>query len=704
MKKSRKELLIVVALYYVLNLINTYFVTTNTLNRYLIAFERNLAIEINSIVGNFAALSIILFVGFLIFKSLKSRTIYLLVATFLLNIAIFSIGIFTKYYQTMFSLYEMTLFSNPAQALAGSIVVEAFRELIVYYRLVVFLPTAILLYMLIRYILSYKGNKESFKAHMYFPKMPMLTVMLLISSMILSLSTLGVVKIRMDKQWPITAERPLYGVQSAGLYNYYLGQIFGFDFGKIELTNKDLEIYDSYNKNQSSYTNIFDQTYSNELSILDASSMFLDPSLLGNKETLNGIFEGKNVMVIHLETFNRFLLNEDGPYFDSSYFKTLKALLNESYVLDNFYTNVGLGNSSDAEFAVMTGLYPRGDTTVYWNYQNTKYELEALPKLFDGYYKASLHSDVKVFYNRESVHEEMYEFDDYFYFDEKEAYIEHTKNGFYRFADLNYKTDPKSPWISDRALLDWAEQLALTSQIKKEKFFLYPITMQPHTPFLYDPYINTPRFSEEALPVEPPTYKYVNYERYYDEIFEHFIELTKTLKNTVYVFYGDHGSGIPKSDLEVLMGKELTNLEYKTEMLKTIGFIYAPDDNDTSPIKRGLIKGNQPLVRSQVDLYRTVIELFNLKTDSYYYGVNALSNERTFAIDTRTFDIITDDYYLLSKQLASSKEPTLDNVLYYIDENDVLLEPYEVFKYVILYKRRMDEAITFNLHQYLKIN
>ncbi|HKL61226.1 MAG TPA: LTA synthase family protein, partial [Acholeplasma sp.] len=472
-------------------------------------------------------------------------------------------------------------------------------------------------------------------------------------------------------------------------------------FGKIKYTKADLSIYDIYNKNQAEYTNVFGESYGNVLDISDASSVNIDPSLL-NDSQLNGVFKDKNIMVIHLETFNHFLLDEDGPYFDSSYFKTLKALLKESYVLDNFYTNVGLGNSSDAEFSVMTGLYPRGDTTVYWNYEKTPYEFKALPKLFEGYYKASLHSDVSVFYNRQNVHEKMYEFDDYFYFDELEAYKDGTKNGFYRFADLIYRTDPKSPWVSDLALLDWTKQVATSKMNGNQPYFLFPITMQPHTPYLYDPNIENPKFSEDVLDVEETTFKYVNYEVYYDSIFKKFIEITKQLKDTVYIFYGDHGSLLPKKDVETLMGREMTQLEHKNEMAKTLAFIYAPDDTDTSSIKKGLMTGTQSLVRSQVDLYRTIVELYGLKTNEYYYGVNALSNEHTYSIDTRTFDIMTDDYYLLSKHMASDADTTIDNVYFFNPNETSRLEPYDLFKYVLVYKRRMDEAITFNLQQYLK--
>ena len=128
MRKEAKVSIVVVVLYYLLNIINTYFVTTAVLNRYLIAFKRSPMIELNSIIGNIAALTILLFIGLLVFKSKKTRLLYIVWITFGLNVGIFAVGIFTKYYSTMFSIYEMTLFYNPALDLAGSIFVEAFKR------------------------------------------------------------------------------------------------------------------------------------------------------------------------------------------------------------------------------------------------------------------------------------------------------------------------------------------------------------------------------------------------------------------------------------------------------------------------------------------------------------------------------------------------------------------------------------------------
>ncbi len=704
MKKETKVSIIVVVLFYLLNIFNTYFVTTAVLNRYLIAFKRSPMIELNSIMGNIAALTILLFIGLLIFKTKKSRLLYIVWITFGLNVGIFAVGIFTKYYQTMFSIYEMTLFYNPALDLAGSIFVEALREIFVYYRILVFIPTIVMAAMYLKIKATHKLDKKSFVQKNTLKYGPMLPVMILIMGFILSLTTLGVVKVSMESKWPISAERPLYGVQSAGLYNFYLGEFIGINLLEKSTDEAiDHELFIEYNRNTENYTNLYGQTYSRTLDIADAPTVNIDEGLLQG-HTLNGIFKDKNIVVVHIETFNHFLLETDNPYFDNDYYGNLKALMNESYVLDNFYTNVGLGNSADAEFSVMTGLYPRGDTTIYWNYNETPYVFDALPKLFDNYKKTSLHADVPIFYNRQNVHENMFEFDEYIYYDAEDKNPSN-KNAVKRFPDHLEKTDEKSPWISDLSLLDWTIIEAEKAVGANSQYFLYPIMIQPHTPYLYDPNLDTPQFTSDTLSIDQTALKFLNYETYTDAFYEKFFEVAKTLKDTVYIFYGDHGSGISKVDLETILDRELTQLEYRTEMLKTTAFIYAPDDTDTaSMVPKGLIKGRQSLVRSQVDLYRTIVELFGVSTNQFYYGVNALSNESTFTIDTRTFDIITDDFYLLSKHLATDNEVTPENVFYYDRNQTTELDPYEVYEYVIVFKKRMDQMITNNVQQYLLID
>lgn len=706
MSKHNKKLLIFALLYFILNIANTYFVTTAPLNRYLTAFERTPLFELNSVGGNFAVLSIIFFIGCLIFNKTNKRLVFLIVVTFLLNTLIFSLGVFTKYYQTIFSLYEMTLFKNPATTLGISILIESLKELVVYFRIVVYIPAISLLAYYTYLRRYYSKSTIKIKEEVVFSYKP-LNIMFVISGFILSLTTLGIFNISMNSNWTIYAERPLYGVQTAGLYNYYFGQLLGFRYDYENVVEADPSWYIQYNKNRDTYTNVYGETYSRTLNKTDASTVLLKDDL--NQNTLNGILKDKNLVLVHVESFNHFLLDESGPFLDETYLPIFKSLLEESYVLDNFYTNVGLGNSSDAELSVLTGLYPSGDTTLYWNYKNGNYNLPALPQLFSDRLNVSIHGDVLEFYNRGVVHEELFGFNDYYYYNPNEEEKELTKNGYYKFSDITYTSTEDSPWLSDLSLLDWTK--AVYEMKEDKKVFLFPITIQPHTPYDYNPYEN--RFSLDDMNVESTTLRYLNYEAYIESFYKKFIEITHQLENTVYVFYSDHGSGIPQVDLATILGKTpsnsnsevgddiLSRLEYQREMIRTLAFIYVPDDNhQTDGLKRGLMTGTQPLVRSQVDLYRTIVELFDLKTDHYYFGVNALSDEHTFAIDSRTFSVVTDDYYIVGKRMHNTDVLDKNNI--FIINPDYIKEPIEFLEYVYLYKQRMDRAMRTNLYQHLK--
>lgn len=710
MKKNQKMLIGFLILFYLLNIFNTFFITTEILNRYITVFNHNFWGEVNAFIGNFAALSLVLFIGFMFIKKTNSRLLYMIIITGALNIGIFASGIFTKYYQTVFSITEMSLFKNPAQELAFSIFIEAFKELFLYFRIIVFTPviTLTIYYFIIKK--HYKNNQLDFKALTKVFNTKLINGVLIAGSLILSFFTLSNYNISMKSRWPIFAERSLYGVQKAGLYNYYLGQAFGFNFEEDNIIEVDVRTYQTYNRNIEEYTNLFGEKFSNQLYKKDAAIDFdLNPHI--DEEVLNGIFKDKNLVLFHLESLNHFLFREDGPYLDESYYKTLKEILKESYVLENFYTNVGLGNSSDAEFSVVTGVYPHGHTTVYWNYEETKYVFDALPKLFNDRYSVSFHGEYGMFYNREKVHEEMLGFDDYFYFDRKEEYFPGTKNGFHQFPDHVNTNLPNEVWLTENDLLQWLDILYdKTANNQGQKGFYYPILMQPHTPFLYNPTKEEDlRFTQADINASAAAIRYLNYETYLEDFFKKFIEITHNQKDTIYIFYSDHGSGISQKDYEAIMGIETTsenaeeNLKkYRQEMIKTIAFIYAPDDNDTSlGVKKGLLKGVQPRVRSQVDIYRTIVELFDLKTDNYYFGTNLLSKEHTFAIDTRNFNIVTDDYFIMGKKMAWKNK--IEKSILRLN-NTPMIEPVDVFDYVSRFKKKMDQALSENAYQYLKNN
>ena len=145
------------------------------------------------------------------------------------------------------------------------------------------------------------------------------------------------------------------------------------------------------------------QTYSNRLMISDAvDDLYVDESL-STSEDLTGIFKDKNLVLIHLESFNQFLL--DHPDINE-FMPFINDLFKESFVFNNFYNNVGMGVSSDGELSVLTGLNPTGDETLYWEYNDKPYDLTNLVTYFNekNYMTEAIHGDKEAFYNRDVIY------------------------------------------------------------------------------------------------------------------------------------------------------------------------------------------------------------------------------------------------------------------------------------------------------------
>ena len=195
------------------------------------------------------------------------------------------------------------------------------------------------------------------------------------------------------------------------------------------------------------------------------------------------------------------------------------------------------------------------------------------------------------------------------------------------------------------------------------------------------------------------TLNYINYVDYVDDILKRFfISETgedQTLENSVYIFYSDHGSGIKNGDLDLIMGREISVIETRQVLQKVPAWIYVPGesfiDYGNFQMRKGLLTGRQEMVRSQVDIYRTIIELFDLPVGSDpYFGVHGMSKEMTFALDNRLMDVVTDDYFY-SMRNPSHIYP-LDKK---VDEG--------VYNYILRFKQLSDIIISKgNMQQTIK--
>ncbi|MBN2268218.1 MAG: LTA synthase family protein [Acholeplasmataceae bacterium] len=689
MSKNHKLYLGYIGTFFVLNILNTYFLTLQQLNRYIAPFPHTFLGTLNAILGNLSFLLLVVSIAFLLFKTPKARLKFLLFTTLFLNFMFFASSVFNMYYGTSFSMDSIVMFKNPADGFAFGVILEIVLELIIYYRILLFLPFIILLvfYLVIK--------KSGFPQERFAINQIKHTIYILSALLMFFVSLYSYME-QFKKALPISSVQSTFAVQNFGAYPYYFSDFFGLhpEISASEVLNFEndqemAEAFQAYNKNQAIYTNFFDgNIYSNRLTMDHVvSNLFVDETIL-NGSNLHGILEGRNLVLVHIESMNYFLFENDQTNQKLSFFN---HLLDQSFVFRDYYSSVGMGVSSDAELSILTGLYPSGDRTLYWEHNKLDYELNSLVNYYNnlGYYTDAVHGDKETFYNRNFVYPNLYGFDEFYSLEDFIAEGYNVKEG-YTF-DQNQNLTHVSPWISDFHLADEIYQRGVNYQESQTPFMMFPIMMMPHTPYDFDPYgQRTGIYPEYEDSMKRITLKYLNYVDYYDDIMKRlFINEDgedQTLDNTVYVFYSDHGSGLKNGDIDQLFNRELSVMESRKVLQQTLAFIYVPGEEyvtyDDYSIRKGLLTGDQYLVRSQVDLYRTIIELFNLPVgDDPYYGVHGLSTEPTFVLDNRLLDAVTDAYFF------SMRNPKLT------DPKNVIVTS-EIYEYIKRFKLLSDYLLS----------
>lgn len=315
---------------------------------------------------------------------------------------------------------------------------------------------------------------------------------------------------------------------------------------------------------------------------------------------LSGAAKGKNLIIIQMESFQKFLigLNIDGKEITPN----LNKLAKESLYFPNFYQNVGQGNTSDAEFVVNTSFYipPRGAATQHY----ADRVLPSLPRLLqgEGYDTATFHTNVVEFWNRGELYKAL---------------------GFNRYYDKAFFGDEDKLFFgaSDDALYSkTAAELKKMNEADKP-FYSHVISMSAHHPFTIpeDKYRMTLPERYEGTFVGD----YIRSQNYADDALGKFIEQLKkdgVWDNSLIVLYGDH------------LGLPIYSLDNKDKEL--MHEIYGRDYNSGDMINIPLMihgEGLQPEVKEQVggqiDLMPTVANLLGVSMDNQlHFGQDLLNN------------------------------------------------------------------------------
>lgn len=256
-----------------------------------------------------------------------------------------------------------------------------------------------------------------------------------------------------------------------------------------------------------------------------------------------GIAKGRNVFIIQVEALQDFVIGAEQKGDVITPFMNY-LIENDSLYFENYYYQIGGGNTSDAEFTVNNSLYPRDDASAYTEYADNDYY--GLPWLLkdEGYTTAAFHGYEANFWNRE------------------EAYVKQGFDDFISVEDFSARDDFNSSemWamggngLSDRGMFS---QTANIVSEYEEPFYSFIITLSSHSPFgipLEDRRVDASNPSPDLYTL------YLQSVSYFDRTLEEFFNDLKEkglYDNSIFVIYGDHFA-ISNNDADMVANVEAT--------------------------------------------------------------------------------------------------------------------------------------------------
>ena len=371
-----------------------------------------------------------------------------------------------------------------------------------------------------------------------------------------------------------------------------------------------------------------------------------------NTNEYTNIFKDKNLVLIHAESIQNFLvdLKINNEYVTPN----INKLAHEGIYFSKFYPQISVGTSSDTEFTLSTGLMPSSSGTVFVNYFDRTYY--AMPNYFKnmGYYTFSMHANNRDYWNRDAMHKRI-------------GYMD-----FYAKDNLEVPSDLESEDIVGLGLSDKAfykQIIPILNNIKNnnEKYFGTIITLSNHSPFndleKYGEFDVTMKYKyidedgnkvEETKPYLENTSmgNYIKSSHYADEALGELFNLLKEnnlFENTIFILYGDHEARLPKRSFDLLYNYEAETGETKSidseDYYDVYGYNYELLKNTPLIIWSGEEEFNKEItkVMGMYDMLPTIANMFGFK-EKYSLGHDIFSNNEGFVIFPNG-NVITDKVY-----------------------------------------------------------
>lgn len=346
-----------------------------------------------------------------------------------------------------------------------------------------------------------------------------------------------------------------------------------------------------------------------------------------------GAAKKKNIIKIHLESFQTFLINKKVNGKEVTPFLNKLSTGNDDFrYYPNFFHQTGQGKTSDAEFTMDNSLYGLPQGSAYsLKGDNTYQSLPAILDQKEGYTSNVMHGDYKTFWNRDQIYKHfgIDKFYDATYYDMSDENI----------VNLGLKDKPFF-----KASADYQAKM-------KEPFYSHLITLTNHYPFTLEPQdadIDKPNTGDSTVD------GYIQTAHYLDQALEEYItDLKKKglYDNSVIMIYGDH-YGISENHnnaMEKLLGEKITPAKF-TDLNRTGFWLKIP----------GKSGGVDETYAGQMDVMPTILHLVGIDSKNYLmFGTDMLSKDHNDVIPFRNGDFITKDYKYVNGKAYSNKDNEL---------------------------------------------
>lgn len=332
-----------------------------------------------------------------------------------------------------------------------------------------------------------------------------------------------------------------------------------------------------------------------------------------------GVAKNKNVLVIHLESFQQFLI--DYKWHGKEVTPNLNKLYhaNDTISFDNFFNQVGQGKTSDAEMMLENSIFGLQSGSAMSSY-GTSNTFESAPAILGqqaGYTSAVMHGGAGSFWNRNNAYKSF----GYDYFMPLSYY--QNKKGYY----LGYG-------IKDKLFFD---QSIKYIEHLPQPFYLKMITVTNHYPYDLD---KKNQSIDKTDTGDKTVDGYVQTAHYLDEAIGElmsYLKKSRLEKNTLIMLYGDHYgiSGNHHKASAQLLNKDSFNNFDNLQFQRVPLMFHMP----------GLKGGINHTYGGEIDVRPTLFNLLGINDQNMIqFGHSLLAKNAPQIVAQRNGDFITPKY------------------------------------------------------------